>query len=398
MKLRTEVYRRLTLFTHILVEVGTIYRRIIRSVEEAKRVVADMMLRPDLKTAGGEVCDIMHNGEFVGTLTLVYRESDRLKGSIHLEQQSITHVDKEEVYEFVQSYIQDVIDATGIRECEVLVAYSDYDFVIATDHAFQKGMVELDEGDEDRQYDLDDDDADYEWINDDETRFNDIDATVAPDNMNMLDQRLGYELVNVGEYRNLVEYHVYDKDSELVAEVSTHVYGSDVVGEVHWEFDPFDEEMDAVTELIVADFNEDETDTFIFNMIFNGETIDTVELTHIDLLDLVDDMNEESFVPPDLEDYSIILARDDGDTLTYEIYQQSYGGLPIGTATVDISSRQLTGFIDFREPGDSDDRELIASLLLEELDKEKDYETFNVSMLYRNKLIDEIWFETEQLH
>ena len=65
---------------------------------------------------------------------------------------------------------------------------------------------------------------------------------------------------------------------------------------------------------------------------------------------------------------------------------------------MDISSRQLTGFIDFREPGDSDDRELIATLLLDELDKEKEYETFNLSMLYRNKLIDEIMFETEQFH
>ncbi|BFT70583.1 hypothetical protein PAENIP36_20250 [Paenibacillus sp. P36] len=361
--------------------------------------MADMMLRPDLKTAGGEVCDMMYNGEFVGTLTLVYRESDRLKGSIHLERQSIAQEDKESVYAFVQSYIQNVIDALAITECEVVVSYSDYDFVIATDHAI--GPVMEEDDNRTTNYYLDDDDADYEWVNDDETRFDDIEGTNGPESLHMIEQRrqqLGYELVNVGEYRNRVEYHVYDKESELVAEVITHVYGSDVIGEVTWQFDPFDEEMDTVTELVVADYDEDETDTFIFNMIFDGEMIDTVELTHIDLLELVDDIREESLIPPNPEDYTIILARDDGDTLTYEIYQQSYGGLPIGTATVDISSRQLTGFIDFREPGDSDDRELIASLLLEELDKEKEYETFNVSMLYRNKLIDEIWFETDQLH
>lgn len=361
--------------------------------------MADMMLRPDLKTAGGEVCDIMYNGEFVGTLTLVYRESDRLKGSIHLERQSIAQEDKESVYAFVQSYIQSVIDALAVEECEVVANYSDYDFVIATDHAI--GPVLAEEGDRSDHYYLDDDDADYEWVNDDEIRFDDIEGTNGPESLDMIEQRrqqLGYELVIVGEYRNLVEYHVYDKESELVAEAITHMYGSEVNGEVTWRFDPFDEEMDLVTELIVADYDEDETDTFIFNMIFDGEVIDTVELTHIDLLELVDDIREESLMPPDPEDYTITLARDDGDTLTYEIYQQSYGGLPIGTATVDISSRQLTGFIDFREPGDSDDRELIAALLLDELDKEKDYETFNVSMLYRNKLIDEIWFETDQLH
>lgn len=361
--------------------------------------MADMMLRPDLKTAGGEVCDIMYNGEFVGTLTLVYRESDRLKGSIHLEQQSIAQEDKESVYAFVQSYIQNVIDALAIEEYEVVANYSDYDFVIATDHAI--GPVIEEEDDSSNNYYLDDDDADYEWVNDDEIRFDDIEGTNGPESLYMIEQRrqeLGYELVIVGEYRNLVEYHVYDKESELVAEVITHMYGSEVIGEVTWRFDPFDEEMDMVTELVVADYDENETDTFIFNMIFDGEVIDTVELTHIDLLELVDDIREESLIPPSPEDYTITLARDDGDTLTYEIYQQSYGGLPIGTATVDISSRQLTGFIDFREPGDSDDRELIAALLLDELDKEKEYETFNVSMLYRNKLIDEIWFETDQLH
>ncbi|MDF2645706.1 MAG: hypothetical protein K0Q73_1511 [Paenibacillus sp.] len=359
--------------------------------------MADIMLRPDLKTAGGEVCDIMYNGKFVGTLTLVYRESDRLKGSIHLEQQSITTVDKQKVYEFVQSYIQNVIDALAIEECEVLVSYSDYDFVIASDHALEPTMLEEDSHSYTRHEH--DDEVDYEWVRD-ETRFDDIDSENTPDQMEMIQERKnqqGYELVIVGESRNRVDYHVYDNDSELIAEITLHMYGTDVIGDISWRFDPFDEEMDRVSELIVEDFNEDETDTFIFNMIYNGETVDTVELTHIDLLDLVDDIEEDT-MPLSPEDYTINLARDDGDTLTYEIYQQSYGGLPIGTATVDISSRQLTGFIDFREPGDSDDRELIATLLLEELDKEKEYETFNVSMLYRNKLIDEIWFETDQYH
>lgn len=361
--------------------------------------MADIMLRPDLKTAGGEVCDIMYNGEFVGTLTLVYRESDRLKGAIHLEKQSITSVNKQAVYDYAQSYIQDAIDALGITQCEVTVSYSDYDFVIATDHALQPttyledftSSVDL----------LHDDELDYSWLRED-LSLDDEDTDVPSDQFDMLEERKqerGYELVIVNETRNSVDYHVYDKEAELVAEAALHVYGSEVIGDITWKFDPFDEEMDIVTELIVADFDEEQTDAFVFHMIFNGETVDTVELTHIDMLDLMDETQavDEMWIPTE-EDYSIVLVRDDMDTLSYEIYQQSYGGLPIGTATVDISSRQLTGFIDFREPGDSNDRELIATLLLDELDKEKEYETFNISMLYRNKLIDEIMFETEQFH
>jgi hypothetical protein len=353
--------------------------------------VAGILLRPDLKTAGGEVCDIMCNEEFVGTLTLVYRESDRLTGSVQLEQQSIAPEDKQKVYNFLQTYIQNFVDALGIKECEVLVTYSDYDFIIATDHALKAASTEW----ESNTPNYHDDEMDYEWVRD-ETHLNDVD----PDNhdeVDMIREHLSYELVIVGEKRNSVEYHIYDMESELVGEATLQVYGSDIVGDVEWHFDPFEEEMDYVAELIVSDFNEDETDTFIFNMNYNGETIDTIELTHIDLLDTEDSIWSDRQVP-NRDDYTVVMARDDRDTLTYEIYQQTYGGLPIGTATVDISERQLTGFIDLREPSGSDDRELIATLLLEELDKEKEYETFNVSMLYRNKLIDEILFETDQFH
>ncbi|UJF31567.1 hypothetical protein [Paenibacillus hexagrammi] len=355
--------------------------------------MSSIQLRPDLKTAGGEVCDILLGDQFVGTLTLVYREMDRIAGSIQLEHNLLTSQDKEHVYSFVQSHIQHMIDALYIQDCEVVVTCSDYDMVIATEPARQSmesGSPSISR--------MDDDEADYEWVRD-ESRFDDVD----PESWDQMDmaadpkKQLGYELVIVNEKRNLVEYHVYDGDSEIVAEAILHVYGSEVVGEIHWKFDPFDEEMDHVSELMVEDFDDEETDTFVFHMIYNGETIDTIELTHIDLLDDGDEMWSE-LEEPDRDDYSVILARDDGDTLTYEIYQQSYGGLPIGTATVDISQRQITGFIDFREPGSSDDRELIASLLLEELDKEKEYETVNLSMLFRNKLIDEILFETEHIH
>jgi len=72
--------------------------------------------------------------------------------------------------------------------------------------------------------------------------------------------------------------------------------------------------------------------------------------------------------------------------------------LPIGQATVDISSRELTGFIDFREPSDSLDRERIGMLLMRELDKEKDYRSLHLTMLVNNEPIDEIMFEPDTLH
>jgi hypothetical protein len=344
-----------------------------------------IMLRPDLKTTGGEVSDIMCNGEFIGTFTVVYRESDRLSGAIQLEQHSLSASEKQEVLTFMEGHVQFLIDALRIEQCEVLVTYSAFDQIIATPEtaSYQDASQYLDE--------------DLEWV-EDESRFDDIGPDVR-DEMGMEQDELQYELVVMNENRSGIEYHIYDKDSELVAEAAVKIYGTDIVGEVTWSFDPFEEEMDLVTELLVEDCDEDNIDTIILHMKVDGEIIETIELTHMDLLneDWDDEENYELGADED-EDYTVVLARDDQDTLTYEIYQQSLGGLPIGTATVDISQRQLSGFIDFREPGSSEEREQIATLLLDELDKEKDYETLNISMLYRNKLIDEICFETEHLH
>lgn len=350
-------------------------------------------LRPDLKTAGGEVSDILSNGEFIGTFTVVYRETDRLSGAIQLDEQSLSASDKQEVISFMQGHVKYLIDALMIRQCEVLITYSKYDQIISTQESI--------DWEASKEFEFADDDA--EWVHD-ENQFDDID----PDGIVEIDMSdrsaddMQYELVIVEENRKGITYHVYDQDSDLVATAYVNMHGPDIEGDVNWSFSPFEEEMDLVTELIVRDCDEEEVDSILLHMKVDGEIVETVQLTHTDLLDDEADLEIDGMYDHDLklsrDDYTIVLARDDGDALTYEIYQQSYGGLPIGTATVDISDRQISGFIDFREPGSPDDRELIASLLLEELDKEKEYETVNLSMLYRNKLIDEILFETEHVH
>jgi hypothetical protein len=212
-----------------------------------------------------------------------------------------------------------------------------------------------------------------------------------------------YELVAVGEKRGRIDYHVYDKDQELVAEASMRVRGRDVSGKVNWMHNPVEEELEHVTDLIVSDFDENEIDTFVIKMVYDKKILEIIELTHEDLLaDEELPGTEAAYRENDRrsrdEEYTVVLARDDGDMLTYEIYQQSRGGLPIGTATIDISQRQLTGFIDFREEGNVDDREYIAALLMQELDKEKDYDTMNLTVLHKNEPVEEMMFETEQVH
>lgn len=364
--------------------------------------MAEMFLRPDLKTAGGEVSDIMYKGRFVGSLLLVFREKDRISGAVQLEKESLSSKEKQRVIQYVTRHIQSMIDALKAAECDVLVTYSSFDHVIATNETEIELEDELQAGQED---------ADFEWVNDsdDVGDWSTTEETVVmqhPEHRYSDDLEeeeadvrnpVYYELVATKETKNKIEYHVYAKDQEWIAEVFLRIKDNDITGDIHWMFNPMDEEIEHVTDLLVSDFDPDLVDTFVLNHHFEGNVVETIELTHEDLLDEAQEHKARNKVL--LDDYTIVLARDDQDMLTYEIYDQVHGGFPIGTATVDISRKQLSGFIDFREEVDKPgEREKIATLVMQELDKEKEYDTISFTMLYRNKPIDEIVFENDPVH
>jgi len=345
--------------------------------------VAAIMLRPDLKTSGGEIHDILLNGRYAGNMTLVYRERDRIGGAVQLDRTTMSEEDKEEVVAFVRNYIQDLIMAVRAVDCDVIVTNSPYDHIIATNRDEAGHLKELD---------------DAESV-DGANRFGlDDDPTIGDEDSDTQDriEMKRYELVIVGESRNKIEYHVYDEHMDWQAEALFTIRGTDCSGEIHFVHAPTEDEIEAVADLIVSDFDENEIDSFDIRVLHDGVELERIELTHEDLID--DDETPSFAFGADENDFTVTLARDDGDMLTYEIYSQSRGGLPIGSATVDIENRQLSGFIDFRDPCTEEEREIIATLLMRELDKEKDYQTLNLSVMHGNEKIDEMLFESENVH
>jgi hypothetical protein len=249
-----------------------------------------LMLRPDLKTAGGEVCDIVFHNEFVGTLTMVYRESDRLSGSIQLEEHSLSESDKHKTIAFLQNYVQQLVSALQVKTCEVFVTYSPYELLIVTDE----------------QSDLE---AGSDW-EEDESQTADFDPEDSEND-------LGYELVTISKKRNAIEYHIFDPEMELVAEAAIHIARTDVTGNVEWKSYPLDDEMEQAAQLIVADFNEDEIDSYFLTMTFDGQVIETFDLLHSDLYEPESDVPLAEGGKADRGDYTIVLARNDDDALTY---------------------------------------------------------------------------------
>ncbi|UUZ79952.1 hypothetical protein LJK88_33770 [Paenibacillus sp. P26] len=344
--------------------------------------MSEIWIRPDIRTAGGEVCDIVFRDQFVGTLSLVYRESDKMAGALQLETEVLTERDKEEVCDHVHRYVQGLIEAMRLQECEVMVTFSDFDHIIATNR-------------EDRPYPYltgVEEDFDYEsdWV-DHESRVEDDPDEVGEYTLT------GFDLVVTSETRNTAEYRLYDGE-HWVADALIRIDGREVTGTVDWSVEPTEDEMDEAADLIAADLEDRDIDSLVLDMRLDGDILETVELTSEDLLEATDDELADSVPAPGSDEYSVVLVRDDGDVLSYEIYQPSRSGHPIGTATIDISQQQLTGFIDFRDPGSSGDREEIATLLMQELEKERDYDVLNLSMMHKNRLIEEVLFESEQVH
>lgn len=210
-------------------------------------------IRPDMRTAGGETNDLMIDGRYVGSMTLVYREQGRLTGIISLDRSALPAELNASVVKFAKDYIQSLLDAYEAIDCDVMVT---------------SGIVE---------------------------------------------------------------------------------------------------------EVIATEMEE-------------NDTVDVMEIEGEDALEVTDD------------EMSAVLTRDDGDVLTYELYCQSMGGLPIATATVDLSRMQLSGYVDLHRLLDENDREQVALKLMQELDKEKEYEVFNVTMMHNNEWIDEMLFEQDALH
>ncbi|GAA0374475.1 hypothetical protein [Bacillus horti] len=337
-------------------------------------------IRPELVTSSGEAASIMLDQQYVGSLTLLYREEDRLWGSIQLDEQMLHADEKEEIDLFLHQYMESMIDALGAPECFVSVTYSHYDHIISTE----------DSDSLDRLIEADIDDGSLEHDTEEDSEI---------------------QLSIVGESRSQVEYQLLDQRQQLLAEALIHIDRGDVIGDVFWQTEPSEDDLDEVAHILVADFDSDFIDTFTFTMFYEDEELAVFELSHEDLFDFEDEEEEDegflsgesSFVDEDElymdvhEEERIPLqvecVRDDGDSLTFELYEQD--GMKIGQATIDLGGEEPTAVVDFIEPRNRRFREQVAYHMIEELDKETDYHTFAITMQYQDEVVDEYHFHLE---
>jgi hypothetical protein len=369
--------------------------------------MGQISLRPELVTSGGEACGIMLDEQYVGSLTLLYREEDRIWGTVQLDEEVLHADEKEEIDLFIHRYVENMIDAVGAPECIVTATYSSYDHIISTDNLGEiEEVVEV----ESRNFTTDYDE-DYEMLEDG------VEYAFDEEELELEDHDYDYDLEEdelqlniVGESRGKVEYQLLNKENELIAEAVLELHRGDVAGNIYWHVQPSDDEIDEVAQVIVADFDPDQVDTFTFTMYYGDEEIATIELTHGDFFDddeeLIYDDLDVGYTDNDLyvdvyadDDVKLHfeMIRDDIDTITFDIYEdEDRKNSRLGTVTLNLADDEPTALVQFVNPRDQQVREQIAYHLIEELERETVYDTFTITMQYQDEVIDEYAFDLSE--
>ncbi|MEO2204236.1 hypothetical protein ABGV42_10810 [Paenibacillus pabuli] len=343
-------------------------------------------LIPDLRTSGGEVLDVMVNDQYAGSLLLVYREGDRLSGSLQMERELVSEDAEKHIIDQVHAYIRSLTDAVEAIYYEVLVS-------CGTLHSVLQNL----EFDPERQSDDMDDVAD-EYMDDMDLDDSRVIPDTADEAFTYEDREhvLEMELISAG--RSISTYVFNDSGGNELAEASLKQYGADIQGEIHWYDVPLESQLDAAAELLVRELDEEVIDTITLRMWHQGNELESMEWVH---RDFVDTSEEEEYTEYEEWDNSydemdeaedtcyVMLVRKDREFRVYELFLQERGGLPVGTATIDTSHADLTGYMDYEVPGTSAQRRDLVEVLLQELDKELEFDTLHLTMLYRNQVIDE---------
>ncbi|WDQ35551.1 hypothetical protein PTQ21_15580 [Paenibacillus marchantiae] len=344
-------------------------------------------LIPDLRTSGGEVQDIMVGGQYMGSLLLVFREGDRVSGSLQIEQNSLPDETEQYIVEQVHEYIRSLADAVSAAEYEVLVSCGTLYSVLQKPESQTDMFNQSSRSEDSYSHDGQNDRAGVNEVH--VIPGSQAESFTYEDPEHLLEM----ELVSAG--RSISTYVFNDANGQELAEASLKQYGADVQGEIHWYDEPAENYQDAAAELLVRELDEEIIDTITIRMWHQGQEMESVEWVHRDFADEDEIESEEDLEEIEAAEEAcyVMLVRKDREFRVYELFLQERGGLPVGTATIDTSEADLSGYIDYQVPGTSVQRKSLVEVLMRELDKELEFDTLHLTMLYRNQIIDEAKIE-----
>jgi hypothetical protein len=245
-----------------------------------------VVLKPELRTPGGETVSVYLNNEWAGDVYLVYREGDVLTGTIQLDTKTVSEEELEFVTEEVRTYIEHLNAALGVEDSSVVMMYGDISSVIEM-APFEVVSVETMQEDEEidayeENFEFVDEDLDDEYddedCEDDVMEFDDLglgsDIEFADDDdeddeyyVHDLDEDEEYHLSVVYRNGEHTKYHLHDDDHRTLGMVSVDEIGDNVSGRVEFWSRPDEDEANEVAKMLARTFGElGEADNISFTM------------------------------------------------------------------------------------------------------------------------------------
>ncbi|TCP54388.1 hypothetical protein EV586_1045 [Tumebacillus sp. BK434] len=249
----------------------------------------DVVMKPELRTNGGETTSIYYNGEWAGDLYLVYREGDSLTGTMQIDTRRVEENELEHVTDEVRIYVQHLSSALNVQESSVVMMYGDISSVVEMEpmDVILEDDAEIMLTEDDELYD---DDA-FEMADDEDCEDEEL---FAADDVYYEEDPGYYAAAEVedepfhlsvvfqdGEH---TKYQLHDDEHRTLGLVSVDEIGNNVSGRVEFWSDMDMDETTDIARILAREFSETDAESISFTMNYQDQHLGDFQLERRDLM------------------------------------------------------------------------------------------------------------------
>lgn len=223
----------------------------------------NVVLKPELRTPGGETVSIYCDDEWAGDLYLVYREGDVLTGTIQIDTRKVGEHELDDVTDEVRTYVEHLNSALGVENSSVVMMYGDI-----------SSVVEMEP---------------YHVAGDEETLlYEEADEDEFEDDVYLQDEDMGeegdYHLSVAYEDGEHTKYHLHDSDHNTLGMVSVDEIAENVSGRVEFWEQPEEDDTTEVARMLARTFSDGDTETLSFTLNYQDQHLGDMHLERRDFL------------------------------------------------------------------------------------------------------------------
>lgn len=238
----------------------------------------NVVLKPELRTQGGETVSIYCDGDWAGDLYLVYREGDVLTGTIQLDTSKVEENDLDQVTDEIRAYIEHLNAALNVESSSVVMMYGDISSVVE----MEPFEAAVDPEDVDLELLADDDTYDDENVLAvDDDVYDEVYSEVYDDEV--YDEDEAYHLSVIYQDGTHTKYHLHDEDHQTFGVVAVDEIGNNVSGRVEFWEEPDQEETNEIASMLARTFSDGETENLSFTLNCGPEHLGDIHLEKHDL-------------------------------------------------------------------------------------------------------------------